>query len=92
MRKRSRPCASAILSICSGSIRVRGCRPKAYGTLSASPTGSLLYRVPIIDYARRDGQRVDRVIRHVLIHEIGHHFGFSDVDMARIKAGALSSL
>ncbi|MGO9487002.1 MAG: metallopeptidase family protein, partial [Rhodomicrobium sp.] len=26
-----------------------------------------------------------RVIRHVLIHEIGHHFGFSDADMARIE-------
>ena len=27
-----------------------------------------------------------RVVRHVLIHEIGHHFGFSDEDMARIEA------
>ena len=52
------------------------------------PDRIFLYRIPIIDYARRDGQRVERVIRHVLIHEIGHHFGFSDVDMARIEAGA----
>ncbi len=52
------------------------------------PDRIFLYRVPIIDYARRDGQRVDRVIRHVLIHEIGHHIGYSDVDMARIEAGA----
>ena len=28
---------------------------------------------------------MDRVIRHVLIHEIGHHFGFSDADMALIE-------
>jgi predicted Zn-dependent protease with MMP-like domain len=52
------------------------------------PDRIFLYRIPIVDYARRGGQRVERVIRHVLIHEIGHHFGFSDVDMARIEAGA----
>ena len=44
------------------------------------PDRIFLYRIPIIDYARRDGERVERVIRHVLIHEIGHHFGFSDVE------------
>jgi len=26
------------------------------------------------------------VVRHVLIHEIGHHFGLSDADMQRIEA------
>ncbi|MGO9173948.1 MAG: metallopeptidase family protein [Rhodomicrobium sp.] len=52
------------------------------------PDRIFLYRIPIVDYARRNGERVDRVIRHVLIHEIGHHFGFSDADMARIEAGA----
>ena len=52
------------------------------------PDRIFLYRIPIIDYARRTGEGVDRVIRHVLIHEIGHHFGFSDADMARIEADA----
>jgi predicted Zn-dependent protease with MMP-like domain len=52
------------------------------------PDRIFLYRIPIIDYARRKGQRLDRVIRHVLIHEIGHHFGFSDADMAWIEDGA----
>jgi predicted Zn-dependent protease with MMP-like domain len=51
------------------------------------PDRIFLYRIPIMDYARRNGERLDRVIRHVLIHEIGHHFGFSDADMARIEAG-----
>jgi predicted Zn-dependent protease with MMP-like domain len=51
------------------------------------PDRIFLYRIPIMDYARRKGERLDRVIRHVLIHEIGHHFGFSDTDMARIEAG-----
>ncbi len=52
------------------------------------PDRIFLYRIPIIAYAGRNQERVDRVIRHVLIHEIGHHFGFSDADMARIEAGA----
>ena len=49
------------------------------------PDRIFLYRIPIMDYARRERQRPERVIRHVLIHEIGHHFGFSDADMARIE-------
>ncbi|HVA35338.1 MAG TPA: metallopeptidase family protein, partial [Stellaceae bacterium] len=32
------------------------------------------------------GDDLYRVVRHVLIHEIGHHFGFSDADMERIEA------
>lgn len=52
------------------------------------PDRIFLYRIPILGYAHRTGEPVDRVIRHVLIHEIGHHFGFSDADMALIEAGA----
>jgi predicted Zn-dependent protease with MMP-like domain len=52
------------------------------------PDRIFLYRLPILSYADRNGERVNRVIRHVLIHEIGHHFGFSDADMARIEASA----
>ncbi len=52
------------------------------------PDRIFLYRIPIMEYARRSEEQIDRVIRHVLIHEIGHHFGFSDADMARIEAGA----
>jgi predicted Zn-dependent protease with MMP-like domain len=43
-----------------------------------------LYRRPILDYWCETGEDLERVVRHVLIHEIGHHFGFSDADMARI--------
>lgn len=45
-----------------------------------------LYRRPILDYWCETGDDLYRVVRHVLIHEIGHHFGFSDVDMERIEA------
>ncbi len=45
-----------------------------------------LYRRPILAYRQRTGENLARLVRHVLIHEIGHHFGFSDADMARIEA------
>jgi predicted Zn-dependent protease with MMP-like domain len=45
-----------------------------------------LYRRPILDYWCETGSDLEDVVRHVLIHEIGHHFGFSDEDMERIEA------
>ncbi|HYD98453.1 MAG TPA: metallopeptidase family protein [Alphaproteobacteria bacterium] len=47
-----------------------------------------LYRRPILDYWCETGEDLEHVVRHVLIHEIGHHFGLSDDDMERIEAGA----
>jgi len=47
-----------------------------------------LYREPILDYCDETGETPEQVIRHVLIHEIGHHFGFSDDDMERIERAA----
>jgi len=44
-----------------------------------------LYRRPLLDYWVETGDRLEEVVRHVLIHEIGHHFGFSDADMERIE-------
>ncbi len=46
-----------------------------------------LYRRPILDYWCESGEDLFAVVRHVLIHEIGHHFGFSDDDMERIERG-----
>lgn len=45
-----------------------------------------LYRRPLLDYWCETGEELADLIRHVLIHEIGHHFGLSDADMARIEA------
>ncbi|MEK9724210.1 MAG: metallopeptidase family protein [Rhodospirillaceae bacterium] len=47
-----------------------------------------LYRRPILDYWCETGESLARIVRHVLIHEIGHHFGLSDDDMERIEAAA----
>ena len=45
-----------------------------------------LYRRPLLDYWIETGDSLEDVVRHVLIHEIGHHFGLSDEDMERIEA------
>jgi predicted Zn-dependent protease with MMP-like domain len=44
-----------------------------------------LYRRPLLDYWCETGESLPDIIRHVVIHEIGHHFGFSDDDMERIE-------
>lgn len=44
-----------------------------------------LYRQPILAYCREHGENVARCVRHVLIHEIGHYFGFSDTEMEAIN-------
>jgi predicted Zn-dependent protease with MMP-like domain len=46
-----------------------------------------LYRRPILDCWCETGEDLAAVVRHVLIHEIGHHLGFSDEDMERIEEG-----
>ena len=45
-----------------------------------------LYRRPILDYWAEHDETLGHIIRHVLIHEIGHHFGLSDADMEAIEA------
>jgi predicted Zn-dependent protease with MMP-like domain len=53
------------------------------------PNRIWLYRRPILDYwAEHDGEALGDVIAHVLIHEIGHHFGFSDDDLDAIEQAA----
>jgi predicted Zn-dependent protease with MMP-like domain len=47
-----------------------------------------LYRRPLLDYWCETGEDLTHLVRHVLIHEIGHHFGLSDDDMDRIESEA----
>ncbi len=54
----------------------------------ALPDLVFLYRRPILDYWCETGEDLRHVVRHVLIHEIGHHFGFSDDDMETLEAEA----
>ena len=52
------------------------------------PDTVFLYRRALLDYWCEGDDDLRAVVRHVLVHEIGHHFGFSDEDMERIEAAA----
>jgi predicted Zn-dependent protease with MMP-like domain len=45
-----------------------------------------LYRRPILDYWAQHEESLGSIVTHVLVHEIGHHFGLSDADMEAIEA------
>lgn len=44
-----------------------------------------LYRRPLLDEWVETGVALEELITHVIVHEIGHHFGFSDADMHRLE-------
>ncbi|MFO0408438.1 MAG: metallopeptidase family protein [Labrys sp. (in: a-proteobacteria)] len=52
------------------------------------PNLVFLYRRPILDYWAEHDEALGTIITHVLVHEIGHHFGLSDEDMDAIEAAA----
>lgn len=45
-----------------------------------------LYRRPILDYWAEHDETLGAIVKHVLVHEIGHHFGLSDADMTAIES------
>ena len=63
---------------------------KSVGHVSSDLDRIFLYRRPLLDYWCETGEELTQLVRHVLIHEIGHHFGLSDDDMERIEAAAES--
>lgn len=54
--------------------------------IAPMPNMIWLYRRPILDYWAEHDETLGGIVRHVLVHEIGHHFGLSDDDMAAIEA------
>jgi len=63
------------------------------GDKSVSDSGALpdmihLYRRPLLDEWVETGVALDALIAHVVIHEVGHHFGLSDADMHALEAAA----
>jgi len=61
---------------------------KSVMDLPRQPDMVFLYRRPILEEWAESGEALGDLITHVLVHEIGHHFGFSDADMERIEAMA----
>ena len=56
------------------------------GDITPMPNMVWLYRRPILDYWAENDETLGHIITHVLVHEIGHHFGLSDDDMETIEA------
>ena len=55
------------------------------GTTGEMPNMIWLYRRPILDYWAEHEDSLGAIVTHVLVHEIGHHFGLSDDDMEAIE-------
>ena len=63
------------------------------GMKGDEPSGALpdmifLYRRPILDEWCQSDDSLEAIVNHVLVHEVGHHFGLSDDDIEAIEAGA----
>jgi predicted Zn-dependent protease with MMP-like domain len=61
---------------------------KSAADLPREPDMVFLYRRPILDYWAENEETLGHLVTHILVHEIGHHFGFSDADMEGIEAEA----
>ena len=61
---------------------------KSVSDVPREPDMVFLYRRAILDYWTDGEEALGDIITHVLVHEIGHHFGFSDADMENIEAAA----
>ena len=63
------------------------------GDKSSIDSGALpdmihLYRRPLLDEWAEGGETLEALVGHVLIHEVGHHFGLSDADMHALEHAA----
>ena len=71
-----------------GLFQGTGLPHQSHGDIARLPNMVWLYRRPILDYWAEHDEALGDIVRHVLIHEIGHHFGLSDDDMEGIEADA----
>ena len=63
---------------------------KSVSDLPREPDMVFLYRRAILDFWAEEDETLANLVTHVLVHEIGHHFGFSDEDMEDIEAEAMT--
>jgi predicted Zn-dependent protease with MMP-like domain len=61
---------------------------KSVMDVTSVPDMVFLYRRAILDYWAEHEEALGAVVTHVLVHEIGHHFGLSDADMEHIESEA----
>lgn len=60
-------------------------QPEQTGDL---PATIHLFRRPILDEWAEGGDTLETLVAHILIHEVGHHFGLSDADMHALEDAA----
>ncbi|MFW2831602.1 metallopeptidase family protein [Sphingomonas sp. ID0503] len=61
---------------------------KSVSDFAAMPDMIHLYRRAILDEWAEGGESLETLVSHILIHEVGHHFGLSDDDMHALEAEA----
>jgi len=69
------------------------CRGRPVGMKSIDHSGALpdmifLYRRALLDEWVESGETLEALVGHVLVHEVGHHFGLSDADMHALEEAA----
>ncbi|MGB3503077.1 MAG: metallopeptidase family protein [Mesorhizobium sp.] len=69
-----------------GLFEGRGVAERWNPATGEGPNRVTLYRRAMLDYWAENQETLGDIVSHVLIHEIGHHFGLSDDDMERIEA------
>jgi len=70
-----------------GLFEGRGIAERWNPATGEGPNRVTLYRRAILDYWAENEETLGAIVTHVLIHEIGHHFGLSDDDMEKIEEG-----
>jgi predicted Zn-dependent protease with MMP-like domain len=60
---------------------------KSISDIAPLPDMIHLYRRALLDEWIETGETLEALVTHVLIHEVGHHFGLSDADMEAIERG-----
>ena len=58
---------------------------KSVDQSGALPDRIYLYRRAILDEWASEGETLEHLVHHILIHEVGHHFGLSDADMHALE-------
>ncbi|MBW4331081.1 metallopeptidase family protein [Stakelama sp. CBK3Z-3] len=72
----------------SGVYHGRPIGEKSAWDVASYPDQIRLYRKPILAEWRETGVDLQRLVTHVVVHEVGHHFGLSDADMHALEDSA----